>query len=357
MVNTLSHFGIGLLIASLAGLEGRRKKIILLLAILPDFDFITSLLFKLIDGSLDHQMHNSLFYLLEHREFMHSFLFIFLAILTIHYYEKNLKFTSIAAISIFSHFYLDYATSWKMRPFFPFNNISSIMGSISFFDPIVTAISFIPICFVLLNKYREGKKDKENEKAEPNTRLKKIKKYSIQNRAGIYRSLAIVLVLWCILTPLSKSLLVEHISETEGNVISYQNSYPISTGKFVSAYSYNQTHYKIMEFTYLSGIKRYMFIPKISTGQDEDFQHYRESSEKLYRSSLPREIDYPVYNVSGNAKFITVSLTDARTPYTPYWAYFKSNYVFIFNRDNDDYTAYVKRQTEEEMRLPNNYFG
>ena len=351
MVNTLSHFGIGLLIASLAKLEGRQKKLVLFLAILPDLDFISSIVFRLIDGRLDHQMHNLLFYLLEHREFMHSFLFIFLVLLAVHYYERNVKFTLVSGAAIFSHFYLDYATSWKMRPFFPFDTSSSIMGSMDFFDPVVTIISFIPIYLLLHDRYKESKKDDKKTRDLFNAN----KKYPIQNRIKLNQFMIIILVLWCVLTPVSKSLLINHISEMEGTDISYQNSYPKSFGTFVSAYSYNQTHYKIMESGYVSGMKKTMFIPKI-TGDENKNDFYVQRAKELYATSLPGEIDYPVYNVSSNENFITVSLSDARNPYTLYWAYFKTDYIFVFDRHSDDYSPYIRRQMDKEEPLAKNWF-
>jgi inner membrane protein len=350
LVNTLSHLGIGLLLASFAGLEGRQKKIVIFLAILPDLDFIGSMMFWLINGSLDHQMHNLLFYLLEHREFMHSILFIFLTILAVYYYERNRKFTLIAGMAIFSHFYLDYATSWKMRPFFPLDSTSSIMGSMDFFDPVVTVISFVPIFFVLWDKF--GRKSKEKE----NISRPFEKKYNRQSRTKLNNIMIMILVLWCILTPLSKAILVNHISEIEGHDISYQNSYPRSTGIFVSAYTYNQTHYKILESSYFSGIKQSAFIPKIKGNEDGNASVYVRRAKELYDTSLPREIDYPVYNVSTNDSSVTVTINDARISYINYWAYFKTDYTFIFNKNNEEYTAYIQRQMGKKELAARNYF-
>jgi len=39
MVNTLSHLGIGLLIALALGYKGKKREILAFLAILPDMDF------------------------------------------------------------------------------------------------------------------------------------------------------------------------------------------------------------------------------------------------------------------------------------------------------------------------------
>ncbi|HNW37942.1 MAG TPA: metal-dependent hydrolase, partial [Methanosarcina vacuolata] len=83
MVNTLSHLGIGLLIALAFGFKGNKRNALGFLAILPDLDFIPYILFALISSSVSHETRNQLFYLLGHREFLHSILFILLVTLFI----------------------------------------------------------------------------------------------------------------------------------------------------------------------------------------------------------------------------------------------------------------------------------
>ena len=348
MVNILSHLGIGLLIASFAGLEGRQKKIVVFLAILPDLDLIFNAIFTLINGSLTHQMHNMLFYLMGHREFTHSIMFILLIIFAVWYYERDGKFTLVAGASIFSHFYLDYATSWKVRPLFPFSTESSIMGSINFFDPVITVVSLIPIYFLLINRLKGNGKFRnmfENKNS-----------YSLSSQTKLNRALVLIFIIWCVLTPFSKALLVDHVSQIEEHEISYQDSYPISPGSFLSSYSYNQTHYKTLEFNYWSGIEQSMFIPKIIVDDNTDESFYVQRAKGLYDSSLPREIDYLVYNVSTDENNVIVTLSDARNPYVMSWAYFKTEYTFVFSRNSDEYTAYIKRQMGETERLPMNWF-
>lgn len=348
MVNTLSHLGIGLLIASFAGLEGRQKKIVVFLAILPDLDFIFNAIYTLINGSLSHQLHNMLFYLMGHREFMHSILFILLIVFAVWYHERDRKLTLVAGVAIFSHFYLDYATSWKIRPLFPFSTESSIMGSIDFFDPVITVVSFIPIYFLLLSRLKENGKFRNMFENKLN--------YSVPNQMKLNRSLVLIFVFWCILTPFSKGLLVDHVSQIEEHDISYEDSYPISPGSFLSSYSYNQTHYKTLEFNYWSGIEQSMFIPKIIVDGNTDELFYVQRAKGLYDTSLPKEIDYLVYNVSTDEDNVIVILSDARNPYVMSWAYFKTEYTFVFSRSGDEYTAYIKKQMGETERLPMNWF-
>src|SRR5690554_6420947 len=112
MVNTLSHLGVGLLIALALGFKGKKRNVVAFLSILPDLDFIPYTLFFLLSSSVSHETRTHLFYFLGHREFMHSILFIFLVTLFIWLRTKDRLFTAAGFAAILSHSYLDYATSW-----------------------------------------------------------------------------------------------------------------------------------------------------------------------------------------------------------------------------------------------------
>jgi inner membrane protein len=83
MVNTLSHLGVGFLVALALSLTGKKFKVVALLSVLPDLDLILYPLFTYASSSLSHETRNQLFYLFGHKEFMHSIFFIFLVILSI----------------------------------------------------------------------------------------------------------------------------------------------------------------------------------------------------------------------------------------------------------------------------------
>ena len=76
MVNTISHLGVGVLIALALGLKGSKLRAVGFLSVLPDLDYILYLAFISINNNLSHEIRNQLFYLFGHREFTHSFLFI-----------------------------------------------------------------------------------------------------------------------------------------------------------------------------------------------------------------------------------------------------------------------------------------
>ena len=371
MVNTLSHLGIGLLIASVAGLNSRQIKIVALMAILPDLDFILNALFLAIDGHLDHQMYNILYYLMGHREFMHSLIFALAVTLYVRYREKDRMLTIASGAAILSHVYLDYVTSWKMRPFFPFINETSTIGAIDFFDPVVTVISFIPIFYILAGRVRDSKNNVspnslnngDNPSSKVNGHIRSLLQGNGSWLTGIskgehrilYRKLLIIFVIWCAINPLAKAVLISDIERAEGHDISYQDSYPISPGIFLSAYEFNETAYRIFTFSYWSGVEEERSVEKCYCDRNSSVP-YLQRAQFLYNSSLPGEVDYPVYNVSTYDSNVTVVLSDARNPLAQYWAYFKTEYVFVFDTDSENYVVYVKRNYQYTEPMPKAMF-
>lgn len=101
MVNTLSHLGIGVLIALVLGFKGRKRDVLAFLSILPDLDFIPYALFVLVSGSASHETRNQLFYLFGHREFMHSIFFILVVTLLIWLKTKDRLFTTAGFAALF----------------------------------------------------------------------------------------------------------------------------------------------------------------------------------------------------------------------------------------------------------------
>ncbi|HEY3361060.1 MAG TPA: metal-dependent hydrolase [Methanosarcina sp.] len=350
MVNTLSHLGIGLLIAFALGFKGKKLNALGFLAILPDLDFIPYAIFVLIGGSVSHEARNQLFYLLGHREFLHSVLFILLVTLFVWLKTKDRLFTAAGFAAIFSHVYLDYATSWKMRPLYPLSTETSTLGAIYFFDPLTNLLPLLPI-FVLLVTYMKNHR-------KWNGKFNNFCAFVTKNRSKLYPALLIVIVVWLTILPVAKLFLVNYISGTEGAKISYQDTYPSSFGKFLAAYPYNSTHYKIMEVSYWSGIEKSDYIEKINvTGAVPEASAYVERAGKLYSTAVPQEIDYPVYSVSEENGSVTVTLSDARDQYVKYWAYFKTVYRFFFDTESGKYVAYASEQGRGEKRLEDNWFG
>jgi inner membrane protein len=92
------------------------------------------------------------------------------------------------------------------------------------------------------------------------------------------------------------------------------------------------------------------------TGTVSDASAYVERAGKLYSTAVPQDIDYPVYNVSEGNGSINVVLSDARDPYVKSWAYFKTAYRFVFDKESGEYVAYASRQGEREEKLERNWF-
>lgn len=397
MVNTFSHLGVGLLLSYALGLKGKKRLVLLFLSLLPDLDYFTYSIFTLISGSVSHEARNQLFYLLGHRELTHSILFAFLIALLIWVKTKDRRFTFGGFQAVFLHILLDYTTSAKMRPFYPFSINESALRAIYPFDPIVNFLPLLPLFIVagdyVKNKIRwniEGKDNlnvssmdmlniKSRDKWSINSRgrndrdrwstrdkdtwsrtlneLNRLHGFVNRNEKKLYASVILVLLLWTAVFPIAKIFLIRHVSHAEGTGISYKNTYPISIGKFLVAYPYRDTHYKLLEVSYWSGIKKSFYVEKMSvTGDVPDAEAYAERAGKFYSASVPQAIDYPVYSVSEKSGLVTVILSDARNPYVDKWPYFDTVYRFVFDRKTGEYEAYESHYGRPEKKLNKNYF-
>lgn len=351
MVNVISHLGVGFLIALALGLKENKLRVVALLSTLPDLDYVLYSTFIYANDNLSPEVRNQLFYLIGHREFMHSILFIFLITFILWFKTKDWLFTVGGFQSLFFHSYLDYVTSWKMRPFYPFSTDASIMSAAYFFDPLLNLLPLLPpFIVIIVNLSHRGK---------INGKIKGFCTYISNIDDKLYASLILLLLVWLTFIPVSKALLIKQISWTEEAEISYQNTYPESMNKFLTAYSYNSTHYKVLEISYLSGIEKSLYVEKVSVkGNVSAAAAYVKRAENLYRAGVPQEIDYPVYAISETNGSVTVILSDARNPYIRELAYFKSFYRFVFDRKNgEEYEVYASMHGGQEERLGRNWFG
>jgi inner membrane protein len=392
MVNTLSHLGVGLLLSYALGLKGKKRLVLLFLSLLPDLDYFTYSIFTLISGSVSHEARNQLFYLLGHRELTHSILFAFLVALLIWVKTKDRRFTFGGFQAVFLHILLDYTTSAKMRPFYPFSTNESALRAIYPFDPIVNFLPLLPL-FIVAAEYIKNRtrwniegKDNLNVSSMDMLNIKSRDKWSInkrdswstrdedtwgrklnelnrlhgfvnRNEKKLYASVILILILWTAVFPVTKIFLIRHVSDAEGIEISYKNTYPISIGKFLAAYPYSDTHYKLLEVSYWSGVKKSFYVEKVSVeGNVPDALAYAERAGKLYSASVPQAIDYPVYSVSEENGLVTVILSDARNPYVDKWPYFDTVYRFVFDRESGEYEAYESHYGRAEKKLDKNYF-
>lgn len=351
MVNVISHMGVGLLIALALGMKGNKLKALVFLSILPDLDYILYSAFFFANNNLNPEFRNQIFYLVGHREFMHSILFIVLITIFIWFKIKDWLFTVGGFQSLFFHSYLDYVTSWKMRPLYPFSTDASIMSAVYFFDPLLNLLPLLPPFIVIIGNLSHRGKIKG--------KMNCFCTFVSNIDDKLYASLILLLLVWLTFMPVSKAFLINHISCTEDTEISYQNTYPESMNKFLTAYSYNSTHYKVLEISYLSGIEKSSYVEKVTIeGNVSDSAAYVKRAENLYRAGVPQEIDYPVYSVSETNGTVTVILSDARNPYIKELAYFKSFYRFVFDRVNgEEYEVYARLHGGREDRLGRNWFG
>jgi Predicted membrane-bound metal-dependent hydrolases len=392
MVNTLSHLGVGLLLSYSLGLKGRKRLVLLFLSLLPDLDYFTYSIFTLISSSVGHEARNQLFYLLGHRELTHSVLFAFLVALLIWVKTKDRRFTFGGFQAVFLHVLLDYTTSAKMRLLYPFSTNESALRAIYPFDPIVNFLPLLPLFIVaaeyVKNRNRLGVKNRGelNIKSRDGLSIKnsnswvlkyrnrwsikdrdawsrklnglnRLHSFVNRNERKLYASVILVLLLWIAVFPIAKIFLIKDISDAGGTRISYKNTYPISIGKFLAAYSYSDTRYKLLEISYWSGIKKSFYVEKVSVaGNVPDAPAYAERAGNLYSASVPQAIDYPVYSVSEENELVTVILSDARNPYVDKWPYFDTVYRFVFDRESGEYEVYESHYGRAEKKLDKNYF-
>ncbi|MGB9940048.1 metal-dependent hydrolase [Methanosarcina sp.] len=351
MVNVISHMGVGLLIALALGLKGNKFKVVVLLSVLPDLDFILYSAYVFTNINLSPEDRNQLFYLIGHREFMHSILFILLVTALIWLKTKDRLFTVGGFQSLFFHSYLDYVTSWKMRPLYPFSTDASIMGAVYFFDPLLNLLPLLPPFIVIIGNLSHRRRIKG--------KVKGFCTFISNIDDKLYASLILLLLVWLTLMPISKALLISNISLSEETEISYQSTYPESMNTFLTAYSYNSTHYKVLKISYLSGIEKSSYVEKVSVeGNVPDSAAYIKRAENLYRAGVSQEIDYPAYSVSESNGTVTVVLSDARSPHLNELAYFKSFYRFVFDRKNEEkYEVYAGMHGGQEEKLGRNWFG
>jgi len=396
MVNTISHIGIGLLLAHALGLKGKKRLGLVLLSIIPDLDYFSYSLFTLISGSVSHEVRNHLFYLLGHREFTHSIFFAFLVALIIWLRTKDRAYAFGGFQALFLHILLDYTTIAKMRPFYPFSTNESALRALYPFDPVINIIPLLPVFIVAAEymknrgKWSPGTGDKWNIKSAKRWPFEGLESWSLKSRDSLknrdilnrklsglnklswldgfhsfvnrhegkfYASFIIVLLVWTTIFPVAKVLLVDSISREEGTEISYNDTYPISIGKFLAAYSYDDTRYKLLEVSYWSGVEKSFYVEKVTVAGDvPDASAYAERAGKLYGNSVPQAIDYPVYSVSEKDGAVTVILSDARNPYVKNWAYFDTVYRFVFDRESGEYEVYESHYGRAEKKLDKNYF-
>lgn len=383
MVNTLSHIGIGLLLAHVLGLKGRKRLALVLLSIAPDLDYFSYSLFTQISNAVSHEARNQLFYLLGHREFTHSVFFAVILAFLIWLKTKDRTFTFGGFLAVFMHSLLDYTTSAKMRPFYPFSVNESALRAIYPFDPVINIIPLLPLFIVAAEymKNRNQRKIKKNILSGKNAdqwNFENRNRWSIRNRdiwnrklrglkgfhnfvnrneGKFYASFVIVLLIWTTMFPIAKIFLIDRIARTEGAEISYNNTYPISIGKFLAVYPASDTHYKLLEVSYWSGTEKSFYVDRLNiAGNIPDDYIYVKRVRELYDNSVPQAIDYPVYSVSEKDGTVTVVLSDARKPYVKNWPYFDTVYRFVFDRESGKYEVYESHYGRAEKKLDENYF-
>src|SRR5665811_140151 len=85
-----------------------------------------------------------------------------------------------------------------MRPLYPFNTDTSIMGAVYFFDPLANILPLLPM-FILLVGYMKSR-------GKWNGKFNKFCTFVTNNRSRLYTVLLVVLLVWLTVAANSKNL-------------------------------------------------------------------------------------------------------------------------------------------------------
>ncbi len=350
----------GLIIATAFGYRGKRRWIIGFISMVPDLDVATGIIFSIIDYlfSLEIGTHNQMFLLLAHREFSHSILMIAIYVLIIALIRRDRKFTAGSSLTLMSHFLMDYLSTWKMRPFYPFTAESSTMGVMNFFDPVITAITIFVIPLVVIDEVKSHGRWKKWFNSLEDLWRRKGKKIAVWSLVGmvVYTGIHIG----------AKGILIDALEEQYDAEISYTDSYPIVPYVYVSAYSLNTTHYRVIKSSVLTGRSESMIVQKyrLFNFSEEEVAPYVGRVMELYSNSLPGEIDYPVIRFREISEWsstpgldnVTIDLFDARIVISNITAYYHVQYRFEFQGSVDEFRVFIKEDSSNWVRAPNRWF-
>ncbi|MFW3146763.1 MAG: metal-dependent hydrolase [Thermoplasmatota archaeon] len=352
-MNPLTHLGTALLLATVFGFRGRKRWFIGIIGMLPDADVISSYGLYYFDKlfGFDHATYNTLFYLLEHREFTHSFLFIIIVMGIVGLATRKGWYTAVSGVALFSHFTLDYFTTWKVRPGFPLDMGASTMGVLFFFDPVINITAVLIIPLVILADLKGKGKLKE--------RFTRFHSWFNGKQVKFSVTCLLVILVYIILMTGGKTALVAYLSEREDADISFRNTYPLYFSTYLTAYPENETHYKVIEASFIWGPARERSVPMLTfeNVSQEEGSPYQRRAMDLYGQSLPGEIDLPVCEVRKEGSNITVQVQDARNFLLGTWAYFKPTYRFHFQEGStDDFWVEVRHPDPRWLKVENNRF-
>ncbi len=357
MVTVITHFAVGILIAWVFGFKGKKKWGIGLLAAFPDIDFVTDLLFRIIDYGfyIEHDTRNLLYYILGHREFLHSWLAIIIITVIIAIWKKDRRYTIAGFIALFSHFLLDFGTTWMTRPFWPFNDYFATVGVMDWLDPVTTLVSFIVLYFFVIEKVAERERWK-NKFLRTQAFLEKRGK-----RAA--RITFIILFSYClVVTPVAKLVLVATMVDEPGGISynTYVNTHPYYFGTYVGAYEHNDTHFHAFQISWWSGMVESKYVQKV-TSEDNitNGPHYINRARELYNGKVPEEIVYLTYSLTEDSTHMNVTIADARNSVTDFRAmfFFGPIYTFSFDKQTDGFSAYIDQPYMSGVeRADNNWF-
>ena len=357
MVTTITHFAVGILIAWVFGFKGKKKWGIGILAIFPDIDILTDLFFRIIDNGfyLEHDTRNLLYYILGHREFLHSWSAIIILTVIIAIWKKDRRYTIAGFLALFSHFLLDFGTTWMTRPFWPFNDYFATLGVMDGFGPVITVVSFIVLYFFVVEKATEREKWKD--------KFRRTQAFLEKRGKRAARITFMILCSYClVVAPIAKLVLVATTVDEPGGISynTYKNAHPYYFGTYVGAYEHNDTHFHAFKISWWSGMVKSMYVQKVTSENNiTNGSYYINRASELYGAKVPEEIVYFTYSLSENSTHVNVTISDARNSVINFRAmfFFGPIYTFSFDKQTDVFSAYIDQPYGGGVeRADNNWF-
>lgn len=143
MPNSLIHYAGAALVAHGAGLRGRARALIALVAILPDLDVITAIPWAIAAPHLplgvDGLMAGG--WLLGHRGFSHTFLAAVVCGVAVWAWKRDRRLAWMAGLIWATHVVLDIVTPWPAVPFWPLSTLELQRPLVTTLDPLLTVVS------------------------------------------------------------------------------------------------------------------------------------------------------------------------------------------------------------------------
>lgn len=143
MPNSLIHYAAGALLAHGAGLRGRARALVPLVAVVPDLDVVTAVPWMVLAPHLPWGADALITggWILGHRGLSHTFLAAVLCGIAVWLWRRDTRLAAIAGGIWASHVVLDIVTPWPTAPWWPISTVELQQPLVTTLDPVLTLAS------------------------------------------------------------------------------------------------------------------------------------------------------------------------------------------------------------------------